>query len=221
MDANWEKELDTIVAPPPLSLPRTYVDLLQQLIDHRDASLHARGGDDAAVEGAGAGQARTSVPDAESNAGSDAGSEADGDDFAPGDAATHGDPFVAHNDGTDDMLDMLAGVQLSFRDGRVLNPVYCMRAASLAQHQVEVMFVLCSLMNGRRRAEVQDCLWQAGIGPVLATLLAAEEWDPSKEPPPPVVSTLTVQQQRAATPHAPAVPHAPATHAAPLARPRL
>ena len=51
-----------------------------------------------------------------------------------------------------------------------------MNALTLASHQVELLFVLCTLMSGRRKREVQDRLGRWGLCSVLLELAAAVPW---------------------------------------------
>jgi hypothetical protein len=47
----------------------------------------------------------------------------------------------------------------------------------LAPHLVEILFVLCTLLSGRRKVEVQDMLSRMGFGRVLLTMFERLSWD--------------------------------------------
>ncbi|PFH36623.1 hypothetical protein BESB_048150 [Besnoitia besnoiti] len=64
---------------------------------------------------------------------------------------------------------------------------YVLRIAGLSQHQPELYFVICGLLAGRFRREVQQRLNQCGIVPLLSQLFDAVVWfsppdEPSRKP---------------------------------------
>ena len=47
----------------------------------------------------------------------------------------------------------------------------------LAPHQVEVLFVLCTLLGGRRKIDVQRCLAELGLFDVLGAMFERLSWE--------------------------------------------
>ena len=52
-----------------------------------------------------------------------------------------------------------------------------MRNMALANHQVEVLFVICGMLNGRRRAEMQDRTYACGGLKVLKDCIHRSTWE--------------------------------------------
>jgi hypothetical protein len=59
------------------------------------------------------------------------------------------------------------------------------KALALLAHQVEVLFVMCTLLAGKRKAQVQDKLMELGIVPALLKIFDRLDWNraPSTTPP--------------------------------------
>lgn len=55
-----------------------------------------------------------------------------------------------------------------------------LKAVTLASHQIEILFVFCSLLGSRRREDVCGFAADHGLVPLLARTFAGMEWDPSK-----------------------------------------
>ena len=59
------------------------------------------------------------------------------------------------------------------------------KALALLAHQVEVLFVMCTLLAGKRKVQVQDRLMELDIVPALLQMFDRLDWNraPSTSPP--------------------------------------
>eukprot|EP00959_Pyramimonas_sp_CCMP1952_P131437 2748209-Pyramimonas_sp.AAC.1 len=59
-----------------------------------------------------------------------------------------------------------------------------LQALAMATHQVEVLFVLCTLLGGKQKTRVQDALGRLGLVDVLAYMFDFMDWTRPAPPPP-------------------------------------
>eukprot|EP00898_Chlorokybus_atmophyticus_P003986 jgi/Chlat1/4589/Chrsp290S04333 len=63
-------------------------------------------------------------------------------------------------------------------------PVLSLKALTLATHQVEVLFVLCALLGGKCKGQVQDVLAKLGLIPALNKMFDRMDWGVAPPRPP-------------------------------------